>query len=1639
MTDESPSEKQHNEIEALQAIFGDDLKDLRGPSAWKLWKPLDILLTLYPQQGSSGNQEIHCTIGLHVMCPPEYPEIEPKLEVKNSKGLSDSQIKVLLSELETLSSSLKGEVMIFELAQYVQTFLHRNNKPGFKSFYEEMMSRQKQDEQMRLREEDKERQEMKDEILRRKEILKMEMKLRKETRHGLCMETSVDQNSIPMSLTNEKASILRQRQSTSECSDVSFCEHRGIKTINFAFKADRQVTRGRCLGHSERGCVVYGGLDAATGELLAVVEWIIELQSNPGNISPLKQRLKRGNSPKHMLVSNYDLSTCMRQIASVEQELSFLMKLHHSNLVHYLNIKYTNENNTLMVYLLQEFVLGGNVSTLYLNDKIIMEVDVLRHFATGLLEAIDHLHRNNVVHKDIRDTNVFIDKMGTIRLADYSIDRRLMELYQGGDSNARYSKKQDIFRIGMLLVSLLKGEYLQENHVDVPENITPDLRDFVFKCVDENERSRCSAEQLLKHQFIKTPIHRLLPKKSIDHNDQSGSDGGQDDSQGAIDLELFIPTGSSGQSRIKNEFEIMKWLGKGAFGDVLKVKNKLDGGCYALKRIELNPKNKQLNKKITREVKLLSRLNHENVVRYYNSWIESATLEQKNDYSSSNTSVTTVGNNKPADRKNTQFPFVNNDDIENLAPPIHSVEWSVSYSSHSKQIPDPNNELVIDSSESEEDDDDDDDDDDVWVNFLSEIKTSSNSDSIEFKGDDSTTEKDDSSLLLVEKKHVNGNSQSDSGVDLVQIQYLYIQMEFCEKSTLRNAIDNGLHSDPDRVWRLFREIVEGLSHIHQQGMIHRDLKPVNIFLDSNDHVKIGDFGLATNILPKAQPIIEIRNYQEINTYSDPGDISLTGHVGTALYVAPELVATGNKAIYNQKVDIYSLGIILFEMSYMPLKTGMERVKVLGNLRSKDIVLPENFNTPEYSKQVFLISWLLNHDGSSRPTCGELLQCEQLPSAMEEYELKEVLRHALAIRSSKAYRHLINACFQQELTPAEDITYDMNLLKTTGLHHKQSLIITFVKEMVIKVFKLHGGVELTTPLLLPMCHLYDPVESSVRLMTHSGDVVHIPHDLRVPFARYIAWNGITMLKRYSIERVYREKKIFGFHPRELYECAFDIVTPTPGNLFAEAELLSIVYEISNQLPAMKCKNLAIHLNHTSLLKAILMNCGIEEEKYSDVYSILSDARDGKLSKFQVQTHLISLCLSDQAMVIFFSLMETECPIEKLSHILKPLLKKRGEVNVLARAGVKDLETIVHNAEILGVKCPILILPCMVYNVHQYSGMMCQFICELKKKRRKGAWDVIAAGGRYDSMLCNLRKTLQRVDLNSKSEVPSQAAAGISLSLERLVQGAMASVEDDSFINSTSCDVCVCSTSSSKASTKEKAEIVRTLWNAGIKANLIETVNLDEIQDICRDFSTTHIIIVTESEQGMVRVRSWERDRFQERKVATSDIVYYMQQLVKTWNEDSENISNVGSNTFNNIQMSKSESKINDFERQNSSMPNVSVNFITPEKLAANTRRRFENQILSQMGNTLQKISPKNRVEVLAVSLDGSVLRTLTSYLEVDVQQNDYDKAVKTIIEKHSRNKKYLMEVCDQFRDLAVEKNRPIIALYSLQDSLFKMFM
>lgn len=65
--------------------------------------------------------------------------------------------------------------------------------------------------------------------------------------------------------------------------------------------------------------------------------------------------------------------------------------------------------------------------------------------------------------------------------------------------------------------------------------------------------------------------------------------------------------------------------------------------------------------------------------------------------------------------------------------------------------------------------------------------------------------------------------------------------------TLRQLFEAYNHFDKEFTWHLFRQIVEGLAHIHGQGIIHRDLTPNNIFFDARNDNKIGDFGLGKRL------------------------------------------------------------------------------------------------------------------------------------------------------------------------------------------------------------------------------------------------------------------------------------------------------------------------------------------------------------------------------------------------------------------------------------------------------------------------------------------------------------------------------------------------------------------------------------------------------------------------------------------------------------------------------------------------------------------------------------------------------------------------------------------------------------------------
>lgn len=118
----------------------------------------------------------------------------------------------------------------------------------------------------------------------------------------------------------------------------------------------------------------------------------------------------------------------------------------------------------------------------------------------------------------------------------------------------------------------------------------------------------------------------------------------------------------------------------------------------------------------------------------------------------------------------------------------------------------------------------------------------------------------------------------------------FVIMEFVSGDSLADVLESHSHGlPPEQVAMCLRGITAGIGYLHDKGIVHRDLKPGNIFIEDNS-IKIGDYGLSKFITASRRS-------------------GQTESVGTVHYMAPE-IARGK---YDREIDVYALGIILFEM------------------------------------------------------------------------------------------------------------------------------------------------------------------------------------------------------------------------------------------------------------------------------------------------------------------------------------------------------------------------------------------------------------------------------------------------------------------------------------------------------------------------------------------------------------------------------------------------------------------------------------------------------------------------------------------------------------------------------------------------------
>jgi len=209
--------------------------------------------------------------------------------------------------------------------------------------------------------------------------------------------------------------------------------------------------------------------------------------------------------------------------------------------------------------------------------------------------------------------------------------------------------------------------------------------------------------------------------------------------------------------------------------------------------------------------------------------------------------------------------------------------------------------------------------------------------------------------------HANAVSVIDFGVSASSIAYLV--MELLTGCSLKDELDKEGILSVSRAIRILQPICSALAEAHTAGIIHRDVKPSNIFLHNSkdgEIVKVVDFGVA-------KLMAETLN---------PGMQSLTetgSFVGTPLYMAPERLTNSP---YDGQADVYSIGVMAYEMlcGRVPFESSKENYWSVVLMQVNDApLMPRKINPeiPERLEQLIMAA--LSKSPDRRPTARDLGQ------------------------------------------------------------------------------------------------------------------------------------------------------------------------------------------------------------------------------------------------------------------------------------------------------------------------------------------------------------------------------------------------------------------------------------------------------------------------------------------------------------------------------------------------------------------------------------------------------------------------------------------------------------------------------------------
>ena len=346
-----------------------------------------------------------------------------------------------------------------------------------------------------------------------------------------------------------------------------------------------------------------------------------------------------------------------------------------------------------------------------------------------------------------------------------------------------------------------------------------------------------------------------------------------------------------------------------------------------------------------------------------------------------------------------------------------------------------------------------------------------------------------------------------------------------------------------------------------------------------------------------------------------------------------------------------------------------------------------------------------------------------------------------------------------------------------------------------------------------------------LQDQGGEICSLRYDLTVPFARWLAMNSsVQNIKRYHIAKVYRRDQpaMKKGRMREFYQCDFDIAGQYDPML-PDAEILRITCEIFNELGL--GKQYTIKINHRAILDGIFSVCGVPEDKIRTISSAV-DKLDKlpweEVKKEMVQDKGLEEAVADR----IWSFVQKKGGQDVLEFLQQD---EKLKENPRTAKGMDDMGLLFTYLDAFNIPDRVEFNLSLARGLDYYTGVIYEVVTEdsapsttpdagkLQKKSKTKDADAdrsddssigvgsIAAGGRYDGLVGMF---------SGKQQIP---CVGISFGVERIFS-ILSAQKANASVRSNEVDVYVMVFGSKNGLLKERMEVCRMLWDAGIKVRL-----------------------------------------------------------------------------------------------------------------------------------------------------------------------------------------------------------------------------